>query len=184
MRLSSWLLQQGKVAEDVYDKILFGLVAQRDKCSYTQLLKSKYHPSDNISVFGKTFTFKQVKEWCEDVDKGAADYPISLAKRVSLSDIENDCKRLINKNWRDLTYKEKNDILWEYGLDVKVASRYWVERLLHRNRQGKIVNGLCVVAQERTDREWLLRPEASFEAKVHSEDIEMIRDTSRMSRYT
>lgn len=183
-RITNALLDASMVAEDVFSPKEGESMASAFK---RYLAVNKKHPGVFV-IQGKRFTDSEMQLYCEDIDSTPKELPIKLAKRVSMSDIESDVKNHLGKRFNQLSDDEKMSVLWEYGLNVKPesegASKYYVYRCIHRNRSNKVVKGLCIVASERTDREWLSTPMASFEAKTFSTDGEMCRDINKMCRYS
>jgi len=116
---------------------------------------------------------------------------LSLAKTLSLSDIQTALKMAGMSKWKDLSPEEKLDVLWSMGLAVKFsdnptddedASRFYTERKHHRNVNNKVDYGLCITANERTDEEWKKSPHASYEAKIFTKDVELAKELRDMSR--
>ena len=180
-RIVNHLLSCDMVAEDVRRKVF----KSTKDISLTEALGKI---EDTVFfIEGKSFSREHMALYCEHVDAATEEYPITLAKRVSLSDIESDLKKYEGKAWRDLSYKEQLEVLWCYGLNVKAgnpeASKYWVTRCTHRNRANKAVQGLCIVASERVDKEWTSTPMASYEAKVYTTDGSLANDLASMCRY-
>lgn len=143
--------------------------------------------ASQIDLYGTLFDTEAVWHWCESIDAPARVYALTLPKIVSMSDIESDLKRYLNKQWKDLSYNEKLDVLYEYGLSVKggeESSKYIIKRQIHRTRDNKLTDGLVVIASERLDKEWINTPMASFEAKVFTSDGGLSRDLTSMSRYS
>jgi len=147
---------------------------------------------------GEDFTYKGLRishddmiAYCESVDTPPDERYIPVARRMSMSDIEQWVQIKYESRWSELYYDEKLKTLYELGFAVlggdkdneSVLSKYYVERTTHRNLSGKIVDGLVVVGSERGDKEWLNSGCASYEAKIYSDDPEMIRDLSKMGRY-
>lgn len=181
-RITNALLNEHKVAEDVFKP-----KEGESMGSALNRYVANYNNPQSMTIDNKRFCMEEMKLYCEDIDNTPKELPIKLAKRVSLGDIESDVKKYLGTRFNKLSDEEKIDLLWEYGLNVKPevegSSKYYVIRCIHRNRQNKPVKGLCIVASERTDKEWLMSPMASFEAKTFTADGELCRDIYRMSRY-
>lgn len=183
--ITNHLLRCDKTAEDVFNDVFWGkegmtLTEAMNKCSDTA-------EASQVSLYGTMFSKEDVGYWCEHIDAPASVYALTLPKIVSMSDIERDLKRYLNKQWKDLAYNEKLDVLYEYGLSVKggeESSKYIIKRQIHRTRDNKLTDGLVVIASERLDKEWINTPMASFEAKVFTSDGGLSRDLTSMSRYS
>lgn len=185
-KITNHLLRNGKMAEDVFSELFWGKEGQL----YMEAMSNRqeHREASQINLYGELFDAEMIGYWCESIDAPASVYEMTLPKIVSMSDIESDLKRYLGKNWRDLSYNEKLDVLWEYGLNVKAgmdeASKYVINRQIHRNRNNKLVDGLVVIASERLDKEWTSTPMASFEAKTFTTDGSLSRDLTEMSRYS
>ena len=184
-KITNHLLRNNKVADDVFNEVFWGKEGQ----SYMDAVNNRKEVSEasQIDLYGTLFDKEDVGHWCEHIDAPASVYALTLPKIVSMSDIERDLKRYLNKNWRELSYNEKLDVLYEYGLSVKggeESSKYIIKRQIHRTRDNKLTDGLVVIASERLDKEWINTPMASFEAKVFTSDGGLSRDLTSMSRYS
>lgn len=184
-KITNHLLRNNKTAEDIFNDVFWG----KENQTYMQAMNNRqeHREASQINVYGTLFDKEAVGYWCESVDAPASVYTMTLPKIVSMSDIESDLKRYLGKSWKQLSYDEKLDVLWEYGLSVKAgmdeASKYVINRQIHRNRNNKLVDGLVVIASERLDKEWTSTPMASFEAKTFTTDGSLSRDLTEMSRY-
>ena len=183
--ITNHLLRNNKVSEDVFNDVFWGKEGQ------THMEAMNSHKgvagASQINLYGTMFSKEDVGYWCEHIDAPASVYALTLPKIISMSDIESDLKRYLNKNWRELSYDEKLDVLYEYGLSVKggeESSKYFIKRQIHRTRDNKLTDGLVVIASERLDKEWLNTPMASFEAKIFTSDGGLSRDLADMSRYS
>lgn len=132
------------------------------------------------------YTKEEVLEYAKSVDGYApsAKY-MAIPLRLSMEDINKRLKGF-GKGWGDLDNDEKNQLLHYMGLDVMAntnnTTRYVTGSGIHRTATGRQVNGLYVMANERTDKEWLLSGNASEEAKLYTEDYELQRELSIMNR--
>lgn len=183
-KIVNMLLDEGMTADDVAK-------TREDKKgpleTFTEAFERRYK-KESFKINGRVMPSEDMKEYCAYIDSFSSKVAnIPLAKRVSMSDIQSDLNKYLNTTWKDLSYEQKLNVLWEYGLNVlkesEDSSKYWVTRCIHRNRNNQVVDGLCIIASERTDKEWIMTPMASYEAKVYTKDVEMMRDIDRMGAY-
>jgi hypothetical protein len=78
--------------------------------------------------------------------------------------------------------KAIESILFENGMEV--THGYEVNKRMHRNLKGSVVDCERFEGVERLDREWLQSGAASMEAYVASSDLETQKDMLRMSKQT
>ena len=110
-----------------------------------------------------------------------------IAGLSMIEDDEDSYDEDLHKKWQkrlnyNLNIKKK---MTEQELEVsdeENASKYYIDRKLHRNADNKVEYGLCITANERTDDAWKLSPHASLEAKLYTEDVELARDLQEMGR--
>ena len=116
---------------------------------------------------------------------------LSLAKTISLADIHKALSRAGMDSWSTMDQDTRVEVLWSMGLAVRASdkpsededvSRYYTDRKHHRGSDNCVAYGLCVTANERTDPEWKASSHASYEAKIHTNDVELAKELRDMSR--
>ena len=98
----------------------------------------------------------------------------NLPSRLSFSDIAllDVCKGGL---CGDLPFDQLLDIAYKHGLNVKKG--YEIEKGLHRNLQGKVIDGEYLIAEERIDKEWIKSGHASMEAiMISSRDKSLVNE--------
>ena len=181
-RITQSMLNDGKCVEELFHRL-----DRKGDEPFLHTYLRVVSDESGMTIGGKQYTHEEMLLFFNSVDSPSEELELPLAKRVSMSDIQSDLNKYLNTTWKDLSYEQKLGVLWEYGLNVlkesEDSSKYWVTRCIHRNRDNKIVDGLCIIASERTDKEWIMTPMASYEAKVYTKDVEMMRDIDRMGAY-
>lgn len=146
---------------------------------------------EKVAMVGKLFDYADLEGVFREMDFMPISRHLSLAKTISLSDVQTALKMAGMQPWREMNYETKLEVLWNMGLAVKLsenptededASRYYIDRKHHRNANNKVEYGLCITANERTDKEWKASPHCSYEAKIHTNDEELARELRDMSR--
>ena len=89
----------------------------------------------------------------------------NLPSRLSMSDVAtlDVCE---GGGCSNLPFNELLDIAYQHGLNVK--KYYKIEKGLHRNLQGKVVDCEYIISEERLDKEWIKSGNASLEATIAS----------------
>lgn len=177
-RITQSMLNEGKCVEELFHR----LDRKGDEPFLHTYLRVVSDESGMI-IDGRQYTHYEMILFFNSVDSPSEELELRLAKRVSMSDIEDYVGQYYGKRWKDFKFKEKQDILYGFGLDVKGGKRYYVDRITHRNRANKVVTGLCVAGSERIDKEWLTSGLASYEAKIFTTDGALNRDLMEMGRY-
>lgn len=135
---------------------------------YPEAIKH-FKVGDSVKIGVDVYHAEDFLDYCKHADMPPEGRYITLPKYIPMEDIENALQQQYGKSWKDLTQTEKNDVLWNCGMNTK-DGRYYVDRRIYRNSKNKAVTGLCVVASERTDKEWTKTPFASYEAKIFTTD--------------
>lgn len=185
------LLNRGECVDDVLSTIEGdGGNKPREKLLTAFYRKHQQHEGGFVEFAGVSFAYSDLEWVFKGMDFAPKSHHLSLAKTISLADIQGALKLAGMPAWRDTTDEVKLDILWGMGLAVKFtahdadedASRYYTERKMHRNITNKTVYDLCITANERTDDEWKKSPHCSYEAKIFTKDIELAKELQEMSR--
>lgn len=135
---------------------------------YPEAIKH-FKVGDSVKIGVDVYHAEDFLDYCKHVDMPPEGRYITLPKYIPMEDIENALQQQYGKSWKDLTQTEKNDVLWNCGMNTK-DGRYYVDRRIYRNSKNKAVTGLCIVASERTDKGWTKTPFASYEAKIFTVD--------------
>ena len=96
----------------------------------------------------------------------------NLPIRLSMSDIAmlDVCK---GGSCSELPFEQLLDIAYKHGLNVKKF--YKIEKGLHRNFQGKVIDCEYLIAEERLDKEWIKSGNATLEAVIASTKDKSLR---------
>ena len=143
-----------------------------------------------VELVSKQYKYEDLEYIFNGMDFLPPNRHLSLPKTLSLVDVSRVLTMADMGSWRSLSYEDKLEVLWQLGLCVRTdevseeenASKYYIDRKLHRNADNKVVYGLCITANERTDEAWKRSPHASLEAKLYTEDVELARDLQEMGR--
>lgn len=97
---------------------------------------------------------------------------LNLRKIISFRNLAHLPVVVANKGWDNLSLQQKEDLLWECGLDSK-GYGWRTELCRHRDLRDNLVFDKCVVSNERVDVEWVSlvvegKSMASLEAKVEA----------------
>lgn len=167
-RIIDILFSQDMVAED--------WIKVRDGESFSSALKRINKNKEDMYLGSDKIAYNDAESFCRYIDGNH----ITLARIVSMDDITK-----AGVVWKDLSLFEKKDVLHTLGLNVmgdsEQCTRY-LKKGLHRTLQGNRSNSIYFVANERTDKEWLNSGNASYEAKIWSEDNTLMRELSGLSK--
>lgn len=100
------------------------------------------------------------------VDMPAPENSISIPKKIPMEFIYKALSES-GKVWKEMPYSDRDKLLWEAGIDTS-KYRHEVNMESYRNMKNKVVDGLVLTGQERTDREWRESGDASWEAILSS----------------
>lgn len=148
--------------------------------------KGEVTPPKSLPECLNGYSKEQVLEYAKGIDKFAyTTKHMVLPLRLNLDDIDRTLKGY--GTWKELEYDEKLQLLHHLGMDVLVGTSnnttdFSTRRGIHRNASGKLVEGVYVIGNERTDAEWLSSPKASIEAKLYTEDYTLAQELEGMNR--
>ena len=181
-KISNMMLDCGIFLED----IVYHKEEESSVAAFTRFKKC-LAPNETIKVCKSEVSQEQMETYCAFVDNECRDTPfISIPLSIPISQIECDLTEHLDKRWRDLNFDEKNELLWHYGMNTKSGEeggcKYYVIRRMYRNKMNKVVHGLVIVGQERTDKEWKQSGKCSMEAYLHTNDKDFHKELVAMGR--
>ena len=133
-----------------------------------------YHDDNIEDVFEDDVVFDPDTEENKLEEKmRQADYAVTTY--ISMYDI-----KAAGIDWSGLSQEEKNGLLWSVGLDIK-RYRYVTSKDLHVTSQGKRVECVRVICEERHDKEWIEGGMASDDAYLkYKDDPSFTREIKKM----
>lgn len=153
-------------------------IKEECKSLYQDLREMEFGSDEEIDKTVKEFYYDEGSNLSGD------DSAVTLRKSYSLDDL-NACEPIaILGGWKKLTVPQKKKVLWGLGLDIHQFGWFSAKRL-HRNHENKLVFGIELYSQERTDRTWGRKTignasVASLEA-AGCRDAELGRDLKRLA---
>lgn len=144
-----------------------------------------------VEILGTEFSYSDLMYIFRGMDFAPHKRHFTLAKTISLDDIQHALKLANMPDWFDTSEEDRLEILFGMGLAVRDSeddeadeevSKYFVERKHHRNHDNKVKYGWCITANERTDTMWKKSPYASYEAKIYTKDPELAKDLYLLSK--
>jgi len=100
----------------------------------------------------------------------AAQQTVVLRKALSVSDLEF-LPSVKPTGWLKMCKKAQGELLWELGMDIKEFAPQTAVGL-HTKFDGRAVNGMYVVCQERVDNEWVnLQVNGLYVASEDARDV-------------
>ena len=109
---------------------------------YPEAIKH-FKVGDSVKIGVDVYHAEDFLDYCKHADTPPEGRHITLPKYIPMEDIENALQQQYGKSWKDLTQTEKNDVLWNCGMNTK-DGRYYVDRRIYRNSKNKAVTGLCI----------------------------------------
>lgn len=159
------------------DVVLFDVVVAEDRRDLELTAMRQFEAGKPVTLAGRTWEWGDFMQYLQWASKDAQPKHVLLPLRYNLSDLNAELRKRYKETWTTLSQEKRNAVAYSLGINPDDC---YLQQVLHRNKNNKVVFGWCLVGAERQDRAWKDSGLASPEAILFSTDAGLCSDIDRL----